>query len=153
MGHLEEVLKINGHQESMHQNPRSPKPTQALGHAAACVLSSSSLCSFCRASSPRLFSTLSATSASHSFGPCRSRLSSSLISVSIHCSKSQSGGRVCKKNNCYKSNKSCKTSYDTKYLMHNRNFSWWLYCGVVSCVCSLPNSNTSNTSTYKFPRL
>ena len=29
-------------------------------------------------------------------------LSSGLISVSIHCSKSQSGGGVCKKYNCYK---------------------------------------------------
>jgi hypothetical protein len=50
-------------------------------------------------------------------------LSSSFILVSIHCSKSQRGGRVCNKDNCYKSNKSCKTSYDTKYLMHNKKFS------------------------------
>jgi hypothetical protein len=31
-------------------------------------------------------------------------LSSSLISVSIHCSKSHSGGGICKKHNCHNSN-------------------------------------------------
>jgi hypothetical protein len=34
-GYPEEVLKIQGHQDSMHQNPgRSPEPTRAPGHKA-----------------------------------------------------------------------------------------------------------------------
>ena len=44
---------------------------------------------------------------------CIHSLSSGLISVSIHSSKSQSGGEVYKKCNCYKTKKSCKMSYNT----------------------------------------
>ena len=67
-------------------------------YAATRLLSSSSLCSFSIASCLRLCSNLSLTSASHSFRPSRCCLSDSLISVSIHCSKSHSGGTVYKKN-------------------------------------------------------
>ena len=57
------------------------------------------------ASSPCLFSIISLSSTSHRNSFCIHSLSSGLISVSIHCSKSQSGGGVCKKCNCYRTKK------------------------------------------------
>ena len=67
----------------------------------ASLLCCSSYRSFSVASSWRLFSTLSSRSASHFLHISIYLLSSSLISVSIHCSKSQSGGGVYKIIHCY----------------------------------------------------
>ena len=69
--------------------------------SAARFLCCSSCRSFFAASSWRLFSTLSSRSASHFLHISLYLLSSSLISVSIHCSKSHSGGRVYKTIHCY----------------------------------------------------
>jgi hypothetical protein len=49
----------------------------------------------------------------------------SLISVSIHCSKSQSGGGVCNKGNCYKTNTYAillmtENNYYTITISHNK---------------------------------
>ena len=69
--------------------------------SAASLLCCSSCLSFSAASFWRLFSTFSSRSASHFLHISLYLLSSSLISVSIHCSKSQSGGGVYKTIHCY----------------------------------------------------
>ena len=121
----EVTFSFSGHRDSppslpslaAHAQASSPSPPCAKQHASfpllpcapfleppLCVSSPSSL---------RLFSLISLSSASHRNSFCIHSLSSGLISVLIHCSKSQSGGGVCNKCNGYKTNKSCKTSFDT----------------------------------------
>ena len=119
----EATFPSSGHRDSPPSLPslaahaQTSSPCSSLCETTR-LLSSSFLCSFFAASSPCLFSIISLSSTSHRNSFCIYSLSSGLISVSIHCSKSQSREGVCKKCNCYKTKKSCKMSYDT-----NINFS------------------------------
>jgi hypothetical protein len=101
----------------------------------------SSLRSFSAPLSWRLFSSNSFLSASHCFILRRYSLSSSLISVSIHCSKSHSGGGVCKKCNCHNHNIAHNThmiSYEKITKLLPSNHMDLTRCGIERMVVTHP---------------
>ena len=105
----EATFPSSGHRDSppsllslgVHAQASSPSPPGTQQHASFPPLPYAPF----SASSPHLFSIISLSSASHRNSFCIHSLSSGLISVSIHCSKSQSGGGVCRECNCYKTKK------------------------------------------------
>jgi hypothetical protein len=103
-----------------------------------------SLRSFSAASSWRLFSRNFFLSASHYFIRRKYFLFSSLILVSIHCSKSHSGGGVCKKCNCHNPNIDFSVcfihmiSYEKKYNCYHRTNADLTRCGIERIVVTHP---------------